>query len=58
MIVQRGVASGAPRLYGGTFFRVYFSYLDLQITIGYTLLELTVRWLLGEPRIYYIATSV
>jgi len=39
------------------FHRAYFAYLDIQAASGIALPELTLRWLLGEPRIHCVVVG-
>ena len=39
------------------FHRACFAYLDIQASWGVALPELTLRWLLGEPRIHCIVVG-
>ncbi|MBN62057.1 MAG: hypothetical protein CME20_11935 [Gemmatimonadetes bacterium] len=56
-VAQEAWRRQRPAWMDDTFFRAYFGYLDLQAQSGIPLPELTLRWLLGEPRIHCIATG-
>ncbi len=47
----------APDWMNDEFHRAYFGYLDVQVSSGIPLPELTLRWLLPEERIHSIVTG-